>query len=825
MKLKESIKRKLSIAIVVVMMVSFMFAKTVSAKTFLETAGGKLMKPVLSFAMFIADVIENVLDDNLYAETNRDWYGVKLGGTDLTLVDAQHRNAAIYSKDITGEEAFDDSKLEIYKDAKLIDVEPLTRKLDKTVLTRDKVDVPNGVIYSPYEIFSNKIPLMDVNFLSPHKYEKNFYYLYYNKDDKKIEENEDGNETESVESSAGALQKVVSSWYIALRNISIVAMLSILLYLGIRIVISSSSAEKATYKQELVDWVIGLILIFGMHYIMSFALTMTENVSEILDNASNPLIKVPINVSSQKISWSKQCIVVTNYTGYIRLIAGIANSQENTMVAVEYAIIYLVIIAYTIMYTVIYLKRVIYMAFLTIIAPISAVTYPFRKRKGPGGNAFAIWLREYIMNLLIQPVHLLLYSVVLGSTMELAVKHPVYAIVAFACLLSAERLFSEIFGFKTAQYADSKRTMQTEKRAGRFAAYITGKAIKGTVKGIRMITAGAASGVAGGVAGGAADGDAGGDAEGGSSEEIGETGGEADSEYTETASASENQEESSETTENESDERTTNRTQRIPRIRLSRRRRKSSEDGDDYSYFNGEGNTGNVSSYVDNIDEEDIRNAIDNDTVYVNLGNRPVNSKSNTTSNTTSNSQNTEVKNDFSSSNVNKVEVGSINMQMNFNQVMKDIYPEYEKNGISNIREFNAVYALETSGISRKEAIATYKIAKETGDIRGNFENREQWQKRLAERIEDTNEIQQMMKNRNDAVNTKYARMEKEAKEKYNPKGASTAEYKELSRKMDEVLNKIKAERNSELEKVKQTPIRYASKIITQVENYYDNLD
>ena len=70
MKLKGSIKRKLSIAIVVVMMVSFMFAKTVSAKTFLETAGGKLMKPVLSFAMFIADVIENVLDDNLYAETN-----------------------------------------------------------------------------------------------------------------------------------------------------------------------------------------------------------------------------------------------------------------------------------------------------------------------------------------------------------------------------------------------------------------------------------------------------------------------------------------------------------------------------------------------------------------------------------------------------------------------------------------------------------------------------------------------------------------------------------------------------------------------------------
>lgn len=71
MKLKESIKRKLSIAIVVVMMVSFMFAKTVSAKTFLQAAGGKLMEPVLNFAMFIGDAIENALDGSLYDKANR----------------------------------------------------------------------------------------------------------------------------------------------------------------------------------------------------------------------------------------------------------------------------------------------------------------------------------------------------------------------------------------------------------------------------------------------------------------------------------------------------------------------------------------------------------------------------------------------------------------------------------------------------------------------------------------------------------------------------------------------------------------------------------
>ena len=67
MKLNESIKRKLSIAIVVVMMVSFMFAKTVSAKTFLEEAGGKLMKPVLTLGLqrVSLDVLTMIIPINI----------------------------------------------------------------------------------------------------------------------------------------------------------------------------------------------------------------------------------------------------------------------------------------------------------------------------------------------------------------------------------------------------------------------------------------------------------------------------------------------------------------------------------------------------------------------------------------------------------------------------------------------------------------------------------------------------------------------------------------------------------------------------------------
>ena len=42
---------------------------------------------------------------------------------------------------------------------------------------------------------------------------------------------------------------------------------------------------------------------------------------------------------------------------------------------------------------------------------------------------------------------------------------------------------------------------------------------------------------------------------------------------------------------------------------------------------------------------------------------------------------------------------------------------------------------------------------------------------------------------------------------------------------MDEMLARIKNDKNNELEQIEQIPIRYADQIISQVEKYYDKLD
>ena len=57
---------------------------------------------------------------------------------------------------------------------------------------------------------------------------------------------------------------------------------------------------------------------------------------------------------------------------------------------------YLALVIYTCIFTVQYLKRVVYMAFLTMIAPLIALTYPLDKIKDGKGVAFTIPISSVI---------------------------------------------------------------------------------------------------------------------------------------------------------------------------------------------------------------------------------------------------------------------------------------------------------------------------------------------------------------------------------------------------------------------------------------------
>lgn len=151
-----------------------------------------------------------------------------------------------------------------------------------------------------------------------------------------------------------------------------------------------------------------------------------------------------------------------SFTGYARLRAGAYSTPEyegknkdqlKTSIRTEnivFGIIYLTLVVYTVMFTFIYLRRVLWVAFLTMIAPLIAVTYPLDKLKDGKAQAFGLWIREYAFNVLIQPVHFILYIMVISNVMDYVEEHPIYALLAIGFLLPAENFMRKMFGFEKA---------------------------------------------------------------------------------------------------------------------------------------------------------------------------------------------------------------------------------------------------------------------------------------------------------------------------------------------------------------------------------------
>lgn len=323
--------------------------------------------------------------------------------------------------------------------------------------------------YTPEEIFKGKIQAFNINFFQDREIKTwtsdeflgfRFKIQYYEDENGKVVK---GYRVTTNDEAREEIVSTISQWYKTIRNICLVAMLSVLVYIGIRILLSSIASDKAKYKQMLTDWLIGLCLLFVMHYIMAFSVALVENITNMIDSTTptdmyeviiqkNAIIEEAIEEKglSNYVKTDNPAYMVwpTDLMGYLRV-----NLQMQTpgMRYVGEVICFLMLVIFTVMFTFTYFKRFVYMAFLTVISPLVAFTYCIDKANDGKAQGFNTWLKEYIFNLLIQPLHLLLYYILVTAAFSTMGKNVVYSIVALAFMLPAEKLLRNLFGFEKAK--------------------------------------------------------------------------------------------------------------------------------------------------------------------------------------------------------------------------------------------------------------------------------------------------------------------------------------------------------------------------------------
>ena len=228
-----------------------------------------------------------------------------------------------------------------------------------------------------------------------------------------------------------AIKTSVATFYYLMRVIALVLQLMMLIYLGIRMAISTVASEIAKYKSMLKDWLVSMVLLFVTPYIIICINTIASALVTMFFS-----LRTGVGFEKSIISQTMNLTNIINGWSYVAVI-----------------FMYILITFYQIKFFLMYLFRLLGMGFLIVISPLITITYSATKTPiaGKGGRAstYNNWLEEYMVNAFIQPLHAGVYLVFIVTANEIFKVAPFLAVIFFMTLSRAEKIVKNIFKMRS----------------------------------------------------------------------------------------------------------------------------------------------------------------------------------------------------------------------------------------------------------------------------------------------------------------------------------------------------------------------------------------
>ena len=291
-------------------------------------------------------------------------------------------------------------------------------------------DLGGSLTITPVNIFFNQLEILDVNFFN---FDPNL----------------------GPDSIILQFRTTIATWYYIMRLLATAILLLVLMYVGIRMAISTVASDKALYKKMLVDWIASIALIYVLHYFIILIITLNGLLVDVIADAGQDLFKTQ---GIDTFQWD----LMINSLQFVDGFTGIVCT-----------ILYLFIIWQTIKFLFLYFKRMMTVGFLIIIAPLITLTYSLDKMGDGKAQALGTWTKEFCYNILIQPFHCILYLAFVNVAMQLlndnvatgwntavnfitpanatdTIGSGILAIMCLNFIDKGEEIIRNIFGFKNA---------------------------------------------------------------------------------------------------------------------------------------------------------------------------------------------------------------------------------------------------------------------------------------------------------------------------------------------------------------------------------------
>ena len=241
--------------------------------------------------------------------------------------------------------------------------------------TREGVSPEAGTLttLTPFNIFFNHFKILDVNFFN-------------------IEAGTESHISYSIKTA-------VANWYYIMRNISAIILVIILIYVGIRMALSTVASDKVRYKKMLYDWLCSVLLIFVLHYIIRFIIGLNDAIVYMLSK----MLGTEDTLGAALDQIVNQSLVGVGFT------------------AIMAFLVYVIIIVQTILFLIAYINRFLKVGFLIMISPLISITYSIDKMGDGKAQALEGWLKELLYTILIQPFHCIMYMAFVSAAASLMV--------------------------------------------------------------------------------------------------------------------------------------------------------------------------------------------------------------------------------------------------------------------------------------------------------------------------------------------------------------------------------------------------------------------
>lgn len=321
--------------------------------------------------------------------------------------------------------------------------------------------------YTIEDIIFNRVPLLDINFFSDTA----------------------GGQQVREGSPIDIIRKSVATWYVAFRNLVIVALAIIIIYIGIRMALSTIPQAKAKYKTMIIAWIQAIVIVFVIHMVMILIINTNNGLINILDDA--------LQSKMNEIGWTAEGDIEGSIYDTIKTRA----YDVYLSTSIPALIMYVILIFIKVRFLWVYIKRLITILILVIIAPFIGAKYAVDATTGKRGTSFSSWLFDFIFNVLIQAVHGIIYIVLISTVVDLAfssIAGYIIALIVLNFIVSADEIFRNIFEFDKRSSLSSQTAEQRKARKEFLetfeGAVFAGTAVKaawGFAKGVGRTVAGA----------------------------------------------------------------------------------------------------------------------------------------------------------------------------------------------------------------------------------------------------------------------------------------------------------------------------------------------